>query len=244
VPASPQSEFHRRRRADAGTWHRSYDSHFQRGERHPHPTSALFTPGETCRSRLDLPGINQFNWPLSPAEYATFREQGRTFEDIGLYYTGFGGNLYSAKVTGLGRPEHVPALGVTDGVLPILEVGPLLGRRFTRADDEQGSPDTVMITYGYWRSKFGGDRSVIGKTIDIDGKPSTIIGVLPRRFRFLDMTDLGVLLPLRPQSLRGYNYFAVARLKPGVTAFSRAQFAARSEPRQRECIIDLSIGRC
>jgi hypothetical protein len=134
---------------------------------------------------LDLPGINQFNWPLSPAEYATFREQGRTFEDIGLYYTGFGGNLYSANVTGYGRPEHVPALGVTDGVLPILEVGPLLGRRFTRADDEQGSPDTVMITYGYWRSKFGGDRSVIGKTIDIDGKPSTIIGVLPRRFRFL-----------------------------------------------------------
>src|ERR1700693_4005032 len=46
---------------------------------------------------LDLPGINQFNWPLSPAEYFTFREQSRTFEDIGLYYTGFGGNLYSAN---------------------------------------------------------------------------------------------------------------------------------------------------
>jgi predicted permease len=106
---------------------------------------------------------------------------------------------------------------VTDGVLPILEVTPLLGRSFTRADDEPGSPDTLMITYGYWRSKFGGDRSVIGKTIDIDGKPSTIIGVLPQRFRFLDMTDLGILLPLRPRTQRGYNYFAVARLKPGVT---------------------------
>ena len=92
---------------------------------------------------LDLPGINQFNWPLSPAEYFTFREQSRTFQDIGLYYTGFGGNLYSANVTGLGRPEHVPALGVTDGVLPILEVTPLLGRSFTRADDEPGSPDTA-----------------------------------------------------------------------------------------------------
>jgi predicted permease len=166
---------------------------------------------------LDLPGINQFNWPLSPPEYFTFREQGRTFEDIALYYTGFGGNLYSANVTGLGRPEHVPALGVTDGVLPILEVTPLLGRSFTRADDEPGSPDTLMITYGYWHSKFGGDRSVIGKTIDIDGKASAIIGVLPQRFRFLDMTDLGILLPLRPRTQRGYNYFAVARLKPGVT---------------------------
>src|SRR6201996_516090 len=166
---------------------------------------------------LDLPGINQFNWPLSPAEYFTFREQSRSFEDIGLYYTGFGGNLYSANVTGVGRPEHVPALGVSDGVLSILEVTPLLGRSFTRADDEPGSSDTAMITYGYWHSKFGGDRSVIGKTIDIDGKPSTIIGVLPQRFRFLDMTDLGILLPLRPRTQRGYNYFAVARLTPGAT---------------------------
>jgi predicted permease len=166
---------------------------------------------------LDLPGINQFNWPLSPPAYLTFREQSHTFEDIGLYYTGFGAALYSANVTGHGRPEHVPALGVTDGVLPILGVTPLLGRSFTRADDELGSSDTVMITFGYWHSKFSGDHSVIGKTIDVDGKPSTIIGVLPQRFRFLDMTDLGMLLPLRPQTLRGYNYFAVARLKPGVT---------------------------
>jgi predicted permease len=179
---------------------------------------------------LDLPGINQFNWPLSPQEYLTFREQSRTFEDIGLYYTGFGGNLYSANVTGLGRPEHVPALGVTDGVLPILEVTPLLGRSFTRADDEPGSSDTLMITFGYWHSKFGGDHSAIGKTIDIDGKPSTIIGVLPQRFRFLDMTGLGILLPLKTQSLRGFNYFAVARLKTGVTPAEANADVARMIP--------------
>ncbi len=184
-------------------------------------------PARLVEVGLDLPGINQFNWPLSPPEYFTFREQSRTFEDIGLYYTGFGGNLYSANVTGVGQPEHVPALGVTDGVLPILEVTPLLGRSFTRADDEPGSPDTLMITYGYWRSKFGGDHSVIGKTIDIDGKPGTIIGVLPQRFRFLDMTDLGILLPLRPRTQRGYNYFAVARLKPGVTPAEANEDVAR-----------------
>ena len=176
---------------------------------------------------LDLPAINQFNWPLSPAEYFTFREQSRSFEDIGLYYTGFGGNLYSANVTGAGRPEHVPALGVSDGVLQILEVAPMLGRTFTRADDEPGSPDTVMITYGYWQSKFSGDRAVIGKAIDIDGKPSTIIGVLPQRFRFLDMTDLGILMPLRPKTQRGYNYFSVARLKPGVTLAEADRDVAR-----------------
>jgi len=191
-------------------------------------------PGSLVGVGLDLPGINQFNWPLSPAEYFTFREQSRTFQDIGLYYTGFGGNIYSANVTGLGRPEHVPALGVTDGVLPILEVTPLLGRSFTREDDEPGSSDTVMITYGYWRSKFGGDRSVIGKTIDIEGKPSTIIGVLPQRFRFLDMTNLGILLPLRPRTQRGYNYFAVARLKPGRTLAEANADVARMIPMQLE----------
>src|SRR3984957_1122012 len=179
---------------------------------------------------LDLPGINQFNWPLSPADYFTFREQSRTFQDIGLYYTGFGAALYSANVTGLGRPEHVPALGVTDGVLPILGVTPLLGRSFTREDDEPGSSDTVMITYGYWRSKFGGDRSVIGKTIDLDGKPSTIIGVLPQGFRFLDMSNLDILLPLRPRTQRGYNYFAVARLNPGVTLGEANADVARMLP--------------
>src|SRR5919109_505034 len=179
---------------------------------------------------LDLPGINQFNWPLAPPHYFTFREQSRTFQDIGLYFTGFGASLYSANAAGLGGPEHVPALGVTDGVLPILGVTPLLGRPFTRADDELGSPDTVMLTYGYWLSKFGGDRSVIGKTMDLDGKPTTIIGVLPQRFRFLDMTNLGILLPLRPRTLRGYNYFAVARLKAGVTLAEASADVARMIP--------------
>jgi predicted permease len=187
-------------------------------------------PGRLVEVGLDLPGINQFNWPLSPADYFTFREQSRTFQDIGLYYTGFGAALYSANVTGRGRPEHVPALGVTDGVLPILGVTPLFGRSFTRADDEPGSSDTVMITYGYWRSKLGGDPSVIGETIDLDGKPGTIIGVLPQSFRFLEMTDLGVLLPLRPRTQRGYNYFAVARLKPGVTLAEASADVARMIP--------------
>ena len=179
---------------------------------------------------LDLPGINQFNWPLSPGDYLTFRKQSRTFQSIGLYFTGFGASLYSANVTGLGQPEHVPALGVTEEVLPILGVAPLLGRLFTRADNELGSPDTVIITYGYWRSKFGGDPSVVGKATDVNGKPTTIIGVLPQRFRFLDVTNLGMLLPLRPRTLRGYNYFALARLKEGVTLAAASADVARMIP--------------
>ena len=86
------------------------------------------------------------------------------------------------NVTGLGEPEHVPAQSVTASVLSILGVTPLLGRSFTLADDQSDSADTVMLTYGYWRSKFGGDRSVLGRAIDVDGKPRAIIGVLPQLF--------------------------------------------------------------
>jgi putative ABC transport system permease protein len=60
------------------------------------------------------------------------------------------------NVTGTGEPERVPALGVTDGALPLLGVTPLLGRFFTREDDSPGSAETVILTYSYWSRKFGG----------------------------------------------------------------------------------------
>jgi predicted permease len=115
----------------------------------------------------------------------------------------------------------VLALGVTDGLLPILGVTPLLGRSFTRVDDSPDSAETVILTYGYWSRKFGGDAAVIGKTIEVDDKPHAIIGVLPESFRFLDQTNLAMLLPLklnREKTFLGvYIYGGIARLKPGVT---------------------------
>src|SRR4030095_12583193 len=99
---------------------------------------------------------------------------------------------------------------VTDRMLPLLGVTPLLGRSFTREDDSPGSADTVILNYGYWSRKFGGDRSVIGRTIEVDGKSHAIIGVLPESFRFLDQTNLALVLPLKLNRektyLGGINY--------------------------------------
>ena len=147
-------------------------------------------PEELVAVWLTAPGINIKDLNPSPSTYFIFREQSRTFQDIGIY-TG-----YSVNITGLGEPEHVPGLAVTDGLLPILGISPVLGRSFTRADNSPGGGDTVMLTYGYWRRKFGGDRSVIGRTITVDGKLRQIIGVLPQEFRFHDQRDLALLLPL------------------------------------------------
>ena len=63
-----------------------------------------------------------------------------------------------SSVTGLAEPEEVPTLFVTDGILPMLGAQPMLGRLFSKADDAPGGPETVVLTAGYWRSKFGGDR--------------------------------------------------------------------------------------
>src|ERR1700728_619978 len=99
-------------------------------------------------------------------------------------------------VTGLAEPEEVNELDVTDAVLPLLKVQPLLGRVFSRADDSQGSPETVILTFGYWKMRFGGDRSVIGRNMLINGRPIQIVGVLPQTFRFLDLKP-ALLEPMR-----------------------------------------------
>jgi predicted permease len=185
-------------------------------------------PEELAAVWLTAPGINLKDLNLSPSTYFILREQSRTFQDIGVT-TG-----YSLNVTGMGEPEHVSGLAVTDGVLPILGTTPLLGRLFTRADDSSGAADTVILTYGYWRRKFGGDGAVIGKTIRVDGKLRQIIGVLPQDFRFEDWSDLALIVPLQfdraKTTLGQYSYDGIARLKAGVTLAQASADVTRMLP--------------
>jgi len=172
-------------------------------------------PNELIGVWHKAPGINMPELTASPSCYFIYREQSRTLQDIGLY-TGDAVNM-----TGSGEPEHVTALDVTDGTLPLLGIPPLLGRWFNRQDDSPTSPDTVMLTYGYWRHKFGGDHSIVGRSITIDGKPRTVIGVLPERFNFMDEEVPPLILPFKfdrsKVTLGNFSYRAIARLKPGVT---------------------------
>ncbi len=92
----------------------------------------------------------------------------------------------TATVTGGGDPEEIQAVRATFEFLPTLRVEPMLGRRFTEADDTPGSAPTAMLSYGYWQRRFGGARDIVGRTLMLDGAPTEIIGVLPRTFRFLE----------------------------------------------------------
>lgn len=180
-------------------------------------------PEELVSIGHKTPGWNIKVVGASAPIYFIYREQNRTFQDVAIYRQGLNSTGYSVNVTGFGEPEHVSALGTTDGLVSILGITPLLGRSFTPSDDSPGSADTVILTYGYWQRKFSGDSSVIGKTIDINGKPHEIIGVLPQSFHFLDKTNLALLLPMKLNRAEiykeglGFNFGGIARLKPGVT---------------------------
>ena len=134
----------------------------------------------------------------------------------------------------MGEPDQVQALRVTDGTLPILGISPMLGRWFTRADDLPSSPDTVMLTYGYWRGKFGGDSSIIGRSITVDGKSRQVIGVLPQRFSFMDQDVPPLILPFKfdrnKTFLGNFSYQAVARLRPEATVAQANADVARMIP--------------
>jgi predicted permease len=170
------------------------------------------------------PGLKIENIGAAPFLYFTYREESRTLQDAGLWRTG------AASVTGLGEPEQVNTLNVTDGILPILGVQPALGRLFARSDDKPDAPETVILSQGYWRQRFGGDASAVGRRLVVDGKPRDIIGVLPAGFRFLDV-KASLVLPLRLDRgkvhLGNFSYSGIARLKPGVSIAEANSDAAR-----------------
>ena len=177
---------------------------------------------------LTAPGVNIPELPLGPADYLIYREQNRSFQDLGLY------TRDSVSVTGVAEPEKVPAVKVTDGTLPILGIPPLLGRWFNRQDDSPGSPETVMLTYGYWRHKFGAERSAVGQSIQVDGIPRQIIGVMPADFHVYDRDEPGLILPFKLDRnktyLGNFSYPSVARLKPGVSLAQANADVARMLP--------------
>ena len=150
---------------------------------------------------------------LSPSMYFTFSEQNRTFQSMGIWTPS------NASVTGVAEPELVRTQMISDGVLQTLDVPPAVGRWLAQADQDPHGAKTVVLSYGYWQRRFGGDRSVIGRVIQVDAQSREIVGVMPRDFRLVDR-DFDLLLPLAldraNQKLAPFGYNGIARLKPGM----------------------------
>ncbi len=149
---------------------------------------------------------------LSPANYRDFKTLNASFEALGAF-TGAGVNL-----VGVGEPRRLEIAPVTREVLPVLGVNPALGRVFEAREDDRSA---VVISYGLWQSQFGGDSSVLGRTVHLDGVPHTVIGVMPRGFYFPTRNvQMWTALTFRDEDYedRTNTYIrGVARLKPGIT---------------------------
>jgi predicted permease len=174
---------------------------------------------------------------LSPSMYFTYAEHNRTFQSLGVWVTG------TANVTGLAEPEQVRTVSISDGVLQALDVPPAAGRWLSQADQVSRGPDpgsffvgrstTVMLTYGYWQRRFGGDPSVVGRTLTVDSRPREIVGVMPQGFRFVN-AESDLIVPLafdRGRTiLAGFAFQGIGRLKPGVTIAQADADVARLVP--------------
>jgi predicted permease len=151
---------------------------------------------------------------LSPSMYFTYSEHNQTFQSLGVWITG------TANVTGTAEPEQVRTVAVSDGVFETLGVPPAVGRWFSQVDQVPNGPERVMLSYGHWQRRFGGDRAVIGRNIVVDSRPREIVGVMPQGFQFVDV-DFDVTTPLALDRskviLAGFGYHGIARLKPGAT---------------------------
>ena len=151
---------------------------------------------------------------LSPSMYFTYSEQNRSFQSLGVWDAG------TANVTGLSEPEQARSVEVSDGVLQALDVPPVAGRWFSQADQVPRGHETVILSYGYWQRRFGGDRAVIGRNLLVDSRSREIVGVMPQGFRFVD-SDFDVLVPLAFDRgkliLAGFGFHGIGRLKPDVT---------------------------
>ncbi len=162
------------------------------------------------------PGLADFEsgLHLSPSMYFTYAEHNRAFQSLGVWDTG------TASVTGVAEPEQVRTVEVSDGVLQALDVPPAVGRWLSEADQVPRGPQRVMLSYGYWQRRFGGDQSIVGRNITVDARPREVVGVTHKGFRLVD-TDFDVMVPLafdrRNLILAGFGFEGVARLKPGVT---------------------------
>ena len=162
------------------------------------------------------PALRRPRMEAAPLNYVDWRRESNSFEDIAAYFHD------SATLTDSGTPERLPIAGVTPNFMSMLRVPPVVGRSFEYPDGTPGRAATTILSYGLWQRRFGGDRTIIGRTIRLSDAPHTVIGVMPRGFQFpharvqawipVDYSHGG---GIQNRTLLALN--VVGRLKPRVT---------------------------
>jgi predicted permease len=161
-------------------------------------------------------GLHRF-WTSAP-EFLDLRRDLKSWDSIDAWIN------TGSNIAGIAQPARVTSSFVSGGLLNSLGVSPIMGRLITPADDAPGAPVTADISYGLWKSVFGGDPQVVGKQTLLDGQKCTIIGVMPRGFEFppgeVDPPQVWSpiqLDPAKPGDRGSHNFYLLGVLKSGVT---------------------------
>jgi len=178
---------------------------------------------------------NEMDVAVAP-DYYSLREQGRVFEDVSAFDT------LTLNWTGVERPEQLDAAQVTPSFFRVMGSQPLMGRYLAPGEEGSKAPTIAVVSYAFWRNRLGSDPGAVGKAIQLDRLPHTIVGVMPQGFDYPQGTQVWRPLPIdeasqRPRSARRPMRIVniLARLKPGVgeqqlaTEMSRLTFAIRGE---------------
>jgi len=158
-------------------------------------------------------GERNVNWP----QYQFLLANSNVFEAAGVS-TGVGFNVFTG-----GAADRADGMRVSSSFFHILGVSPLLGREFTADEDQVGGPQVAILSYGYWQRRFGGDRSLVGRPIDLDGAPYVVVGVMPESFQSQPPADLWSTVAQVSRSVgTGTNLRLIGRIRNGLT-FDQAQ---------------------
>ena len=162
-----------------------------------------------------IPGKGLHQLPVSQADFYDFRATSKTLEQMATIYL----DKSDFAITGLGDPQQVHGMAVSANLFSTLGVAPALGRDFRPDEDEAGNERKVILSHSFWQRQFGGDRSVIGRTLTLDGNVHTIVGVMPRGFEFSTEPGREVWVPwVLNRANRDYHPLGVvARLRGSAT---------------------------
>lgn len=167
---------------------------------------------------------------LSDAYYVELRRNNRAFEQTATF------NQTQVTLTGAGEAVRLPAAMVTSSFLPVLRVAPAMGRGFLAEEERASGTGTVILSEKIWRSRFGADPNILGKTIALDGNSRRVIGIMPSGFNFPYAAELWLPLAVEGDGHNSYFRPVVGRLRPGASqaqAFAELEAFVQHLPRGR-----------
>jgi predicted permease len=191
--------------------------------------------------------------PASPANFADWQKRSTAFSGIAGYFgtgdRGFG--KFDTFLTGWGEPLQLKACAVTGNLFDVLQVKPLLGRTFVNEETFEGKGHVVVLSYGLWRSEFGSDPHMVGRTISLNAVNYVVVGVMPPDFFFPSRqiqvwTAVGMDPKMLVEMRRPHFVSVIARLRPGVSvAQARAEMtmiARRLEQQYPDTNTKMGVG--